>query len=101
VIVVISRIRVTSGNADAVAAQYRNRSRLAEEMPGCLGVEVLRDLERPEEFLVYTRWTERAAYESYRKAQAFREAHGRIREIPGGLRIDREERVVEWYEVLS
>ncbi|HEX8684358.1 MAG TPA: antibiotic biosynthesis monooxygenase family protein [Ardenticatenaceae bacterium] len=100
-IVVISRIRVTSGNADALAEQYRSRSHLAETVPGCLGVEVLRGLDQPDEFMVYTRWTDRAAYEHYRKDGAFREAHSRIQNISGGLKIAREERSVDWYEVLS
>lgn len=100
-IVVISRIRVTSGNADALAEQYGRRSHLVEKVPGCLGVEVLRGVDHPAEFMVYTRWTDRAAYEHYRKDQAFREAHRQIQNIPGGLRIAREERTVEWYEVLS
>lgn len=100
-IVVVSRIRVTSGNADALAEQYRRRLRRVETLPGCLGVEVLRHLERPDEFAVYTRWESRAAYEQYRQHPAFREAHARVREIPGGLRIDRDERAVDFYEVLS
>ena len=54
-IVVASRIRVTNGNADALAEQYRRRGRLADGMPGCLGVEVLRHLEQPDTFVVYTR----------------------------------------------
>ena len=100
-IVVVSRIRVTSGNADALAEQYRRRQRLADAAPGCLGVEILRHGERTDEFLVYTRWTDRAAYERYRQHAAFREAHARVREIPGGVRVDPQERSLDWYEVLS
>ena len=100
-IVVASRIRVTSENAEALAEQYRRRGRVAETLPDCLGVEVLRHLERPDEFVVYTRWEDRAAYERYRLHPAFREAHTRVRDIPGGLRVDPDERSVDWYEVLS
>ncbi|MDP9470166.1 MAG: antibiotic biosynthesis monooxygenase [Chloroflexota bacterium] len=100
-IVVTSRIRVTSGNAEAVAARYRGRARVAESLPGCLGVEVLRHLERPDEFVVVTRWADEAAYAAYRHHPAFREAHARIGEIPGGLRIDPDGRAVDRYEVLS
>lgn len=100
-IVVVSRIRVTSGDIEALAGRYRQRGRIAETMPGCLGVEVLRHIERPEEFAVYTRWESREAYERYRHSPAFREAHATIRTIPGGLKIDAAERAVEWYEVLS
>lgn len=100
-IVVTSRIRVTSGNADAVAECYRGRARVAETLPGCLGVEVLRHLERPDEFVVITRWVDEAAYAAYRRHPAFRTAHARIGEIPGGVRISPDERAVDRYEVLS
>ena len=100
-IVVASRVRVTSGNADALAERYRRRGRVVETLAGCLGVEVLRHLERPEEFVVVTRWADEAAYAAYRRHPAFREAHVRIREIAGGLRVDPDERAVDRYEVLS
>ncbi len=100
-IVVTSRLRVTSGNADALAERYRHRGRVAETLPGCLGVEVLRHLERPDEFVVVTRWCDEASYAAYRRHPAFRAAHGRIREVPGGLRVASEERAVDRYEVLS
>ena len=100
-IVVTSRIRVTWGSAEALAAQYRQRLRRAESVDGCLGVEVLRSLEHPDEFLVYTRWATDAAYAAYRADPAFREAHARIRDIPGGVKVERVERGVERFEVLS
>lgn len=97
-IVVTSRIRVTGGDADALAAQYCRRLHRAEESVGCLGIEVLRHLDRPEEFVVVSRWTGRDAYEAYRRGPAFREAH---RRVPAGLRIDREERATEAWEPIS
>ena len=100
-IVVTSRIRVTGGDADALAAQYRQRLRLAEEMPGCRGIEVLRHAERTDEFMVYSRWDDAEAYERYRAHPAFREAHERVREIPGGIRVARVDQGVDRYEVLS
>ncbi len=99
-IVVASRIRVLDGNADALAERYRRRERLAESVPGCLGVEVLRHLARPDEFVVITRWVDAAAYEAYRRHPAFRAAHARVRDLPG-LRIDPDGRAIDWYEVLS
>lgn len=100
-IVVTSRIRVTGGDAGALAEQYRRRLRLVETMPGCRGVEILRHVDRPEEFMVYSRWDDAAAYERYRADAAFRESHERIREIPGGIRVVRVDEGVDRYEVLS
>ncbi|MDP9370417.1 MAG: antibiotic biosynthesis monooxygenase [Chloroflexota bacterium] len=100
-IVVTSRIRITSGNADAVADRYQRRSRAAETLPGCLGVEVLRHLERPDEFVVVMRRADESAYATYRRHPAFREAHARIGAIPGRLWISPDERAVDQFEVLS
>jgi heme-degrading monooxygenase HmoA len=99
--VVMSRIRVLTGSADALADQYRSRSRLAEAQPGILGIEILRNLERADEFVVYTRWQSKLDFERYRSSPAYRKAHARIGDIPGGIQIDPETRVVEHYEVLS
>ena len=97
-IVVTSRIRVVEGSAEQLAEQYRGRIRRADAAPGCLGVEVLRNVHRPDEFVVYTRWTDRGAYDAYRRSGAWREAHQRV---PAGLRIDREERATDVWEQLS
>lgn len=97
-IVVTSRIRVAEGDPEALAAQYRARLHRAEETPGCLGVEVLRNLERPAEFVVVSRWSAREAYDAYRRGPAFREAH---RRMPSGMRIDRQERATDAWEPIS
>ena len=100
-IVVTSRIRVVGGSADGLAAQYRRRLGLADGAHGCRGVEILRDLDDPAVFAVVTRWTSMDDYESYRRGAAFREAHERIREIPGGVKVERLGGGVERWEVLA
>ncbi len=97
-IVVTSRIRVTHGDADALAAQYRDRLRLADAVPGCRGIEILRHRDAPAEFLVYSRWESWDAYAAYRAHPAFRQAHERI---PAGLKVERVDGGVSAYEVLS
>ena len=99
--VVMSRIRVLAGNADGLADQYRSRSRVVEDQPGSLGSESLRNLERTDEFVVYMRWQSEQDFEQYRRSLASRAAHARIANIPGGIQIDPDTRVVEHYEVLS
>ena len=97
-IVVTSRIRVVEGDADALAARYRERLHQADQAAGCLGVEILRHVDRPEEFVVISRWSGREAYEAYRRGPSFWEAH---RRVPPGLRIDRQERATDAWERLS
>jgi heme-degrading monooxygenase HmoA len=87
-VVAISRFRITSGNANAVAAHYQRRSRLVEQAPGFLGLEILRGQDRPDDFLVYMRWVDRAAFEAYQGSAQFRQAHRAIASIPGRTRID-------------
>lgn len=100
-IVATSRIRVVAGDAEWLAAKYRERLGLADGFDGCLGIEVLRSLERPDEFTVFMRWRTREAYERYRRAPEFRAAHETLREAAGTLRIERLEGGVQLYERLS
>lgn len=100
-IVVTSRIRITAGSADDVAAQYRARLGLADSAPGCLGVEILRHCERRDEFMVYTRWESIADYERYRADPAFRAAHARVRDIPGSIKVARVEEGVDRFERIA
>lgn len=100
-IVAISQITVTNGNAEGLAAQYLQRSGLVDQQPGFLSMEVLRNGDNPCEFLVYTRWATRADFEAYYKQQAFREAHRNVAAIPGGVKIDRTSKILKIYEVVT
>lgn len=100
-IVVTSRIRITSGDADAMAAAYRDRLGLADAAPGCLGVEILRHCERRDEFMVYTRWSSVADYERYRADPAFRAAHARVKNTPGTVKVARVEEGVDRFERIA
>jgi heme-degrading monooxygenase HmoA len=101
VIVVTSRIRVRRGNADALAARYADRLGMADGADGCLGIEILRGVDRPDEFMVYSRWESADAYERYRASDAFRAAHERVRLIPGGIAVERVDEGTALFEVLS
>lgn len=100
-IVATSRIRVVAGDAEWLAAKYRERLGLADACDGCLGVEVLRSLERPDEFTVYMRWRTREAYERYRRGPEFRAAHATLREAAGALKVERLDGGAQLYELLS
>jgi heme-degrading monooxygenase HmoA len=100
-IVAISRFRIISANADAVAAQYQQRSRLVEQAAGFLGLEILRGQDHPDEFLVCMRWANRTAFDAYRGSPLFRQAHRTIGQIPGRTRIDRATHDVEVFDVIE
>jgi phycocyanobilin:ferredoxin oxidoreductase len=69
-------------------------------MPGCRGVEALRHVDRPDEFMVHTRWDSEADHDAYRRDPAFREEHQRTRDVPGGIRVARVGEGVDRDEVL-
>lgn len=100
-IVVISRIRVVSGNARDVARQYQRRAGVVDDVPGFLGLEVLQPQDEPEEFWIYTRWANLDAYEAYRKGPEFRKAHARLALIPGIVKIDKANHSVTKFHVLA
>jgi heme-degrading monooxygenase HmoA len=89
---------VVEGDAEALASQYRARLHRVEDAAGCLGIEILRGLDRRDEFVVLSRWSGREAYDAYRRGPLFREAH---RRVPAGLRVAREERATDAWEPLS
>ncbi len=100
-VVVISRIRVVSGNAAAVAMQYQRRLGAVDGVRGFLGLEVLRPHDRPTEFWIWTKWESSADFEAYRKSPEFRQAHARIASIPGIVKIDKNSHTVERFDVLA
>ncbi len=100
-IVAISRIRIISGNAPAVAAQYEQRSRLVEQAPSFLGVEILSGQDDADEFLVIMRWADRPAFEAYRHGPLFQAAHHKVAAISGHTRIDARTYEVGVYDVLG
>ena len=61
-----------------LAAQYRARMHRADAAAGCLGIEVLRNVERRDEFVVISRWSDRQSYDAWRRGPLFREAHRRV-----------------------
>ena len=99
--VAISKLIVTNGNADGLAEQYIRRSHLVDDAPGFVSFEVLRNTEDPCEFLVYIRWEDRASFDAYYQKQDFKAAHRNVATIPGGVKIDRETRVLSTYEIVT
>jgi heme-degrading monooxygenase HmoA len=74
--------------------------RRAEAAPGCLGIEILRHLERSGEFVVYSRWRALDDYEAYRGSDAFKAAHSRIGAMSTTVKVSHD-RALDAYEVLS
>jgi heme-degrading monooxygenase HmoA len=54
-----------------------------DRIPGCIGFEFWRS-EEPGEYLVISRWQDRAAFEEWTHSDAFRQAHRDTRSAEGG-----------------
>lgn len=53
---------------------FARRARAVDQMPGFLGLEVLRPLENGA-YAVLTRWADRASYEAWLRSPAFAQGH--------------------------
>lgn len=100
-IVAVSRITVTSGNADAVAAAYADRSGLVDEAHGFLGLEVLRHQDRPDEFWVVMRWSDRDAFDAYRGGARFKDVHASVGRRAGRTTVDADSYAVDVLDVVA
>ncbi|MCO5170531.1 MAG: antibiotic biosynthesis monooxygenase [Planctomycetes bacterium] len=80
-IVAVSRFSVPREQAEALAARFRGRGRRVDGHPGFLGLEVLRGQGPTPEFLLVTRWADRAALKAYLRSEDFRLAHAEGEEL--------------------
>ena len=74
-LVAISRFTVPLCEADAVGARFAARSRRVDAHDGFAGLEVLCTRGAEAEFVLITRWRDKAALTAYLKSDDFRAAH--------------------------
>ena len=84
-VTVISRFRVRNGLENEVRRAFLNRPRLVEKAPGFRGLEVLTDAQDPAVFLLLTRWTDEASFQTWHRSEAHHESHSLM---PHGLKLD-------------
>lgn len=84
-VTVISRFRVRNGLEAEVRRAFLNRPRLVENAPGFCGLEVLTDAADPTVFLLLTRWTDEASFQTWHRSEAHHQSHVLI---PHGLKLD-------------
>lgn len=100
-ILVVSRVRIVAGDPDAVERPYRARMGRVDHADGYLGMEVLRDQDDPASFWVQVRFRDRAAYDCYRRSDAFRDAHARLALQDEKVRIDPDAYDVHVFDVVA
>lgn len=74
-VIKINAIEVPADSGDALAERFAPRARAMDDVPGCLGFELLRPEDDRTTWLVVTRWENEESFEAWKSSQAFREGH--------------------------
>ena len=86
-----SEILVPEGDAPHLEEAFRHRLRQVDQHEGFLGLELLRDLQKPGRFVLITRWQEQKQFHAYLRSPHFKLAHQRqhphVSEPKGGGRL--------------
>lgn len=75
-IVVMNVVRAVEGRAEEFEEAFLTRERLLAQAPGFRGFELLRR-DKEDEYVVLTRWEDRAAFQSWVRSDLFKRAHTR------------------------
>ena len=69
---------------EEVRLAFRSRPHLVDSAPGFRRMEVLRPLDKPEEFWLMTWWTDEASYAAWHESHDYHASHAGI---PKGLKL--------------
>jgi len=83
--VVMNILTVPGGRGEVLEQRFMNRAGMVENAAGFEHFELLRPVEGTDQYLVYTRWAEKADFEKWQASQAFESGHkGASRESADG-----------------
>ena len=97
----MSRLRVAASESGALVDAIRRRAHLVEAAPGFIDLEVWRSDRDPEEVLMVSRWTDRAAFTAYMRSDEHKVSHARIDPaLQAAIKLERLEHL-HTYEVVA
>jgi heme oxygenase (mycobilin-producing) len=97
----MSRLRVAASESDALVDAFRRRAHLVDDAAGFIDLEVWRSDRDPEEVLMVSRWTDRAAFTAYMRSHEHKVSHARIDPaLQEAIRLERLEHL-HTYEVVA
>jgi quinol monooxygenase YgiN len=70
-LIVIARYVVTEGHDATVAELLRRNAKASRGEPGCLEFSVYREIDDPQAFLLYERYTSEDAFQAHRRTSHF------------------------------
>lgn len=74
--IVMNNIPVTDEGRALFEHRFKNRNRSIENMPGFVGIRVLRPLNSGT-YVIVTLWEDESNFEAWKKSEAFGKAHGK------------------------
>jgi len=97
----MSRLRVAASESGALVEAFRARAHLVDDAHGFVDLEVWRSDRDPEEILMVSRWTDRAAFTAYMRSEEHKVSHARIDPaLQAAIRLERLEHL-HTYEVVA
>jgi heme-degrading monooxygenase HmoA len=97
----MSRLRVAASESGALVEAFRARAHLVDDARGFVDLEVWRSDRDPEEILMVSRWTDRAAFTAYMRSEEHKVSHARIDPaLQAAIRLERLEHL-HTYEVVA
>lgn len=93
--VAVSRFVVANGMEAEVREAFADRPGLVDSAPGFRRMEVLRPVDRPEEFWLLTYWRDEASFRDWHRGHAYRDSHAGI---PKGLKLDPRATRITYFE---
>ncbi len=93
-----SRFIVANGMEEQVRQAFLQRPGKVDTQPGFVRMEVLRPLDRPQEFWLITYWTDEQSWRTWYRGHSYQQAH---LGIPRGLKLDPEATRVRYFELIT
>ncbi|MDA8346597.1 MAG: antibiotic biosynthesis monooxygenase [Thermaerobacter sp.] len=81
-VIVVNRLQFEAARPE-LEKGFLSAPSMTDRIPGCVGFEFWRN-EGEAEYLVVTKWEDRASFEAWTQSEAFRSAHRNTRSAEGG-----------------
>jgi heme oxygenase (mycobilin-producing) len=93
-----SRFVVQNGMEEEVRLAFRSRPHIVDHVSGFIRMEVLRPLDRPQEFWLMTWWNDEASFSEWHRSHEYHDSHAGI---PKGLKLVRSSVEIRRLELIS
>lgn len=96
--IAMSRFVVANGMENEVHQAFQHRPHRVDQAAGFLRMEVLRPVQKPNEFWLLTWWMDQVSYNEWHKSHAYHDSHSGI---PKGLKLVQGETKIVFFERIA